>query len=54
MLDALDPKATLHVVDGGDHSFKITRRDAAKQAAVFSDVERTIVEWVKGVMSTAG
>ena len=54
VLTPLDPKATLHVVDGGDHSLKLSRHDAAKQAAVFDDVERTIVEWMNGVMSSAG
>jgi uncharacterized protein len=54
VLTALDPKATLHIVDGGDHSFKLSRHDTVKQKAVFEDVERTIVEWMNGVMRTAG
>jgi hypothetical protein len=54
VLSSLDPKATLHVVDGGDHSFKLSRNDPAKQAAVFGDIERAIVAWMNGVISTAG
>jgi len=49
ILAALEPKATLHVVEGGDHSFKIARADAARQAAVLIDIERRIVEWMAAV-----
>jgi hypothetical protein len=51
VLASLDPRPTLHVVAGGDHSFKISRSDTAKQAAVLDDVERTIVEWIQQVSS---
>jgi predicted alpha/beta-hydrolase family hydrolase len=51
VLAPLDQKATLHVVDGGDHSFKLSRNDPAKQAAVLDDVERTVVEWIQQVSS---
>jgi predicted alpha/beta-hydrolase family hydrolase len=46
ILDTLDRHATLHVVEGGDHSFKLSSSQPAKQAAVMSDIERTIVEWI--------
>jgi predicted alpha/beta-hydrolase family hydrolase len=46
------PSATLHVVNGGDHSFKISKRDPAAQAAVYGDVQKTIVEWIRGVIRT--
>jgi len=46
ILDALDHHATLHVVEGGDHSFKLSSSQPAKQAAVIADIERTIVEWI--------
>lgn len=54
VLASLDPRPMLYVVDGGDHSFKISRSDTAKQAAVFDDVERTIVEWMATVIGTRG
>ena len=38
------PPATLHVVAGGDHSFKVPR--TGDQAAVYEDVQRTIATWV--------
>jgi predicted alpha/beta-hydrolase family hydrolase len=47
------PTATLYVVVGGDHSFKLARKDAAAQAAIYDDLERTIVEWIEGVSRPA-
>jgi predicted alpha/beta-hydrolase family hydrolase len=47
VLAALSPAPTLHVVEGGDHSFKLSRKDATTQASVYDDVQRTIVEWIR-------
>jgi uncharacterized protein len=41
---AMSPAAVVHVVSGGDHSFKVSR--SADQAKVFADVQRTIVDWI--------
>jgi predicted alpha/beta-hydrolase family hydrolase len=49
ILDRLSPAPALHVIDGGDHSFKVGGRDAKKQSAVYEAVQRTIVEWIDGV-----
>ena len=49
LLDTLTPPASLHVVDGGDHSFKV-RKD---QAAVYNTIQRTIVDWIDGVTGRA-
>lgn len=47
VLASLSPLPTLHHVEGGDHSFKIAGRDAkARQAAVYSEVQDTIVDWI--------
>jgi predicted alpha/beta-hydrolase family hydrolase len=47
ILSSLAPLPTLHTVDGGDHSFKIAGRDQkARQAAVYSEIQDTIVEWM--------
>jgi predicted alpha/beta-hydrolase family hydrolase len=43
-LSALDPEPTLRVVEGGDHSFKVSK--ASAQAAVHADVQQTIAEWI--------
>jgi predicted alpha/beta-hydrolase family hydrolase len=52
VLDQLDPAPTLHVVAGGDHSFKVSRTDTAKQAAVYDDVQRTIVDWINNAQGS--
>jgi len=49
VLAALSPRATLHVVEGGDHSFKIGKKDPARQLALLSEAHRTIVEWIRAV-----
>jgi predicted alpha/beta-hydrolase family hydrolase len=45
ILATLDPEPMLHVVQGGDHSFKVSSSQP-KQAAVMTDVEHTIVDWI--------
>ena len=45
----LGPAATLHVVEGGDHSFKVPRGGASAQAAVFEDVQHTVAGWMTAV-----
>jgi uncharacterized protein len=39
----------LYVVEGGDHSFRVARADAARQAAANDDVYRTVAEWVSSI-----
>jgi predicted alpha/beta-hydrolase family hydrolase len=46
VLEDLTPRATLHAVAGGDHSLKVAR-DRTRQAAVYAEVQRTIVEWIQ-------
>jgi predicted alpha/beta-hydrolase family hydrolase len=46
VLATLRRNATLHVVPGGDHSFKVSRVDAAQRAAMNDDLYRTVVGWI--------
>jgi uncharacterized protein len=46
VLGALQPAATLHVVNEGDHSFKLPRKDPAAQAAVHAEVQGVIEAWI--------
>ena len=47
VLGSLTPLPTLHHVEGGDHSFKISGRDAkARQPAVYAEIQETIVDWI--------
>jgi uncharacterized protein len=50
VLDVIGPSASIHPVTGGDHSLKLARKDPAAQAAVYDDVQRKMVEWMRMVM----
>jgi predicted alpha/beta-hydrolase family hydrolase len=45
LLKTLSPAATLHIVEGGDHSFKIARAGKSGQA-VYATVQDTIADWI--------
>ncbi len=49
LLDTLSPPAVFHVVEGGDHSLKIQTKAPTQQAAVFSDVQQSILKWCRNV-----
>jgi predicted alpha/beta-hydrolase family hydrolase len=51
VLARLAPPATLHVVDRGDHSFKIPRAAAGEQEALYAGIQSAIVGWVKRTMA---
>jgi uncharacterized protein len=44
VLSSISPPATLHVVERGDHSFKIPK--PGNQAAVYEEIQQTIAQWV--------
>ena len=55
ILGRVSPAPTLHVVEGGDHSFKLGGRNAAaRQAAVYEEIQRTIVDWMALTADRAG
>ena len=47
LLQTLNPPPTLYPVPQGDHSFKLSRKDPAGQAAIYVAIQRTIVAWVR-------
>ena len=47
IVGVLKPAATVHIVDKGDHSFKLSRKDPAAQAQVYADVQRAIVHFIE-------
>jgi uncharacterized protein len=51
IVNGLRPSPTLRVVEGGDHSFKLPRKDPAAQTGVFANIQQDIVTWVRGVVS---
>ncbi len=42
----LDMRATLHLVEGGDHSFKVLKKTGRTDVAVMEDLADTIASWV--------
>lgn len=52
LVRSLSSEATLHIVSGGDHSFKVPR--GGNQAAVYEEVQRKIVEWVQRIIAAGG
>jgi predicted alpha/beta-hydrolase family hydrolase len=46
ILSHLSPRPTVHVVDGGDHSFTLSSRDPSRQAAVYANIRNRIVAWI--------
>ena len=48
VLTGLSPAPTVHVVDGGDHSLKVSRADPL--VPVRENVQRTIVRWIESVI----
>jgi predicted alpha/beta-hydrolase family hydrolase len=49
VIESLRPHATLHVVEGGDHSFKRSRITPAAEAAVYEEIQRTVVDWIRTI-----
>jgi predicted alpha/beta-hydrolase family hydrolase len=47
ILERLTPRPMLYVVEGGDHSFKISGKDASKrQPEVYAGIQDTIAGWI--------
>jgi len=46
ILGRLSPAPTVHVVEGGDHSFKLGRKDPVRQSAIHADIQKHIVTWI--------
>jgi predicted alpha/beta-hydrolase family hydrolase len=45
--EELEPNATLHVVEGGDHSFAVLKRSGRTQSEVLGELVDTTVEWAR-------
>ncbi len=46
---SMSPRPTMHVIEGGDHSFKVARVGQAGQDAVHGAIQETIVTWIADV-----
>jgi hypothetical protein len=45
--EGLQPSATLHVVEGGDHSFSVPKRSGRTPSEVVGELVDTMVEWAR-------
>jgi uncharacterized protein len=46
VFESLQPPPVVHVVAQGDHSFKLSRKDASAQAATYAEVQRAIAGFI--------
>src|SRR6266571_4912550 len=46
----LGERATLHLVDGGDHSFHVLKRSGRVEADVMGELVGAIAEWTAGIV----
>lgn len=46
----LGARATLHVVEGGDHSFHVLKRSGRTDEEALQQVARTVAEWAAGLL----
>src|SRR6266581_1630237 len=50
VLKRLDQRATLQLVDGGDHSFRVLKRSARAEVDVLDELARAIVDWSRTIV----
>ena len=49
VVQRLGARATLHLVEGGDHSFHVLKRSGGNDAAVMAELAESIVAWTAGI-----
>ena len=49
LVKRLGERATLHLVEGGDHSFRVLTKSGRSEGEVMGEVVSTIVEWADGL-----
>lgn len=49
VIDALRPKATLHEVEGGDHSFAVLKKSGRTNDEALTEVLDALAAWIDGV-----
>jgi len=50
IIGQLEPPAALHVVEGGDHSFKVPKRAGVKQHEVYQAIQDRIENWLRMIV----
>jgi predicted alpha/beta-hydrolase family hydrolase len=49
----LEPRATLHLVEGADHSFAVLKRSGRSDASVMDELVDTVAGWCRSLVSPA-
>ena len=49
--DSLGERATLEIVESGDHSFKVLKRSGRTHEEVMAQLHDTITTWVDGLIA---
>ncbi|KAF3977728.1 MAG: hypothetical protein HFP77_05470 [Methylococcales symbiont of Iophon sp. n. MRB-2018] len=47
LLQTIFPKPTLHIIEGGNHSFNLLKRIDRTEQSVFDEIVRVSVDWIK-------
>ena len=47
---AVGPSLSIHVIEGGDHSFKVARAAGQRQRAIDEEVRRAAAGWMRSIM----
>lgn len=50
VLRKLGSRATLHLVQGGDHSFSVPKKSGRSADEVFAELATTIADWARGLL----
>jgi len=46
LLETLSPKPVLHIIEGGDHSFKLLKRIDRTEQSVFDEIIQVSADWI--------
>ncbi len=46
IVDRLSPRPAVKAIAGGDHSFKLSRKDPARQRDIYDGIQRMIADWI--------
>jgi predicted alpha/beta-hydrolase family hydrolase len=52
VVTGLGERATLHLVEGGDHSFHVLKRSGRTDADVMGELVDAVVEWTRGLQTS--
>lgn len=47
VVDGLGSRATLHLIEEGDHSFKVPKRTGKSEADVLAELAQTVADWAE-------